>query len=299
MQALEANELAEESELYIFSDGPKYQQDVPKVEEVRSYIEEYRSRSLFKKLTVIKAEQNKGLANSVIDGVTDVIRKYGKVIVLEDDCVTTRDFLRYMNGALDFYEKKEQIWSVSGYTSSLPTLKNYPKDIYLLYRGSSWGWGTWNDRWETVDWNVSDYKSFRFNIKKRKKLARGGNDLPSMLKAQMNGKIDSWAIRWCYAQSMQDKLTIYPTVSYLCNEGYENGAHNTPKMEGKYKVMLSNGVYSCKFEDIAINGRLIKEMNKLWHLTLYSRIVGLIRLKKRAVKEREKHEMLNMSKQRK
>lgn len=286
MKALEENELAEESELYIFSDGPKYQEDISKVKEVRSYIEESVDRALFKKITVIKAEKNKGLANSVIDGVTDVIGKHDKVIVLEDDCVTTKDFLRYMNGALDFYERKEQIWSVTGYTSQFPRLKKYPKDVYLAYRGSSLGWGTWKDRWETVDWNVSDYKSFRFDIKRRKKFARGGNGLFSMLKAQMNGKIDSWAIRWCYAQSMQDKYTIYPKISYLYNIGFAEGVHSTPEMEDKYRTILSDGKFACEFQDVTIDEELMREMNELWKLNWYSRVVGFIQLNIKSVKKK-------------
>lgn len=295
LEALEENELAEESELYIFSDGPKYQEDVPKVAEVRDYIEEYRGQSVFKKVTVVKAGKNKGLAASVIGGVTEVIGKHGRVIVLEDDCITTKDFLRYMNGALAFYEENSQIWSVSGYSFSLPSLQDYTKDIYLLYRGSSWGWGTWKDRWETVDWDVSDYRSFRFSIRKRKKFARGGNDLSSMLKAQMHGKIDSWAIRWCYAQSMQDKLTVYPVVSHLCNIGFdETGVHCLSEQKSKYQTPLSEGNHAYQFEDAAIDKTLMKEANAIWRLSLYSRIEGFIQLKK-ATRERKKHGMLSMS----
>lgn len=286
LKALEKNELAAESELYIFSDGPKYREDISKVEEVRHYIKKYCNHSFFKKVSMVKAEKNMGLANSVIEGVTEVIKKHGRVIVLEDDCVTTKDFLRYMNGALEFYEKKDNIWSVSGYTFSLPSLKNYPKDVYLLYRESSLGWGTWKDRWETVDWAVNDYRSFRFDIKRRRKFARGGDDLFSMLKAQMNEKIDSWAIRWCYAQSMQDKLTVYPRISYLYNIGFAKGVHSTSELGERYKTTLSDGIYACKFEDLTINEQLIKEMNKLWHLTLYGRIVGYIQLNKRAMKKK-------------
>lgn len=291
LKALEENELAEESELYIFSDGAKYKQDIQRVEEVRNYIGKYSEQSRFRKTTIIKATRNKGLANSVIEGVTDIIERFGKVIVLEDDCVTTKDFLRYMNEALDFYETKDKIWSVTGYTSQFPKLKNYSKDVYLAYRGSSLGWGTWKDRWETVDWNVCDYKSFWFNVKKRRKFARGGNGLFSMLKAQMNGKIDSWAIRWCYAQSMQDKYTVYPKISYLCNIGFEEGVHSTPEMEDKYRTILSDGIYVCKFEDIDLDEELMRDMNNLWNLNLHSRIAGFIQLEIRTLRKKiSKHQ---------
>ena len=149
------------------------------------------------------------------------------MIVLEDDLIPSKVFLEYMNKALDFYEKKESIWSISGYNIPIQIPKNYKFDIYLGYRGCSWGWATWKDRWNTVDWKVSDYKEFKNNYKKRKQMNRGGPDMAQMLDSQMQGLCDSWAIRWCYEQSKQNKYTIYPVKSLVINQGLDGtGTHS-------------------------------------------------------------------------
>ena len=198
IEALQKNELAKESELYIFSDGPKTEND-EKVNEVRKYI---KTISGFKSITISEKEKNCGLANSVIAGVTEIINKFGKVIVIEDDLVTSKYFLKFINEALDFFEKDERIFSVSGYTFPAKTMKipkNYKHDIYLAYRHGAWGWGTWKNRWESVDWELSDFKEFCENPKLQKAFNCGGADMSGMLKAQMEGKIDSWAIRFDYS----------------------------------------------------------------------------------------------------
>lgn len=286
LEALEKNSLANKSTLYIFSDGPKGLEDIAVVRELRMYLDEYCQKSVFKEIYLRKADKNRGLANSVISGVSEIISKYGSVIVLEDDCITTTDFLIYMNTALKYFEKNQSIWSVTGYTFLLPALSSYKHDVYLSYRASSLGWGTWKDRWETVDWQVTDYRLFRRNIAKRKKFIRGGNDLPSMLKAQINGKIDSWAVRWCYSQSMQDKFTVYPRKSRLYNIGFDEGVHSTPKLAKRYTTILSDREEECKFENILPEKQLIQEMYDMWSLSISDRIFGFFELEIKTIKKK-------------
>lgn len=227
IEALAKNNFAKESDVYIFSDNTKKEKDIENVRKVRTYIDSIKQKNWFANVYIEKAEKNKGLAKSVINGVTRVINKYDKVIVLEDDLIPSKVFLEYMNKALDFYEKKESIWSISGYNIPIQIPKNYKFDIYLGYRGCSWGWATWKDRWNTVDWKVSDYKEFKNNYKKRKQMNRGGPDMAQMLDSQMQGLCDSWAIRWCYEQSKQNKYTIYPVKSLVINQGLDGtGTHS-------------------------------------------------------------------------
>lgn len=226
LESLERNPLARESELFIFSDACKEGKNPEKVQEVRSYIHEYEEHSSFKTLTIIEAEVNKGLAKSVIEGTTEILRRYGRVIVLEDDLIVADDFLEFMNRALDYYENKKKIWSVTGYTKQLKALKSYKKDVYLCFRASSWGWGTWLDRWEMIDWNVSDYDTFRKSLFRIVHLNRGGHDMAGMLKRQMQGKLDSWAIRWCYAQDKANTYCICPKETKVVNNGFDgSGMH--------------------------------------------------------------------------
>lgn len=257
VESLAKNRLAKDTEVFIFSDDSKDEKSAEGVEQVREYIDSLLGRGLFKSVSINKAEKNRGLANSVISGVAEIIDRYGRVIVVEDDLVSSPDFLEYMNEALRFYEKDKQIWSISGYTFKIAIPEDYKSDVYLSYRGCSWGWGTWSDRWSKVDWGVRDYDEFRSSRTQRVKLNRGGRDMAGMLDAQKRGKIDSWAIRWCYAQSRLDMLTVYPVVSRIKNIGLDGtGTHSG--VTSRYDADLSDPRRSCVFENPGLDHRITR-----------------------------------------
>ena len=106
-----------------------------------------------------------------------------------------------MNGALDYYKNVPNIWSISGYSFPMKSLKNYPHDVFYSYRGSSWGWATWLDRWVKTDWEVKDYEKMMQDKEWLNRFKRGGADLPGMLGLQMEGKNITWAVLWVFTQS--------------------------------------------------------------------------------------------------
>lgn len=223
IESLKQNKLAKESILYIFVDGPKSQKDI---EKNKSVIELVKSVTGFKEVIIAIQNENKGLANSVITGVTTVIEKHKKVIVLEDDLILAPYFLQFMNEALETYSNNKNIWSVSGYSFPIEIPEYYDKDIYATYRASSWGWGTWENRWKDIDWEIKDYLEFKKDRRAIDNFKQGGDDLPDMLQMQMNKQIDSWAIRWVYNQYKQNKYSILPTVSLVNNIGCDgSGVH--------------------------------------------------------------------------
>ncbi len=226
VNALRLNNLASESLLFIFSDGNKNENDIKAVEEVRNYIA---TISGFKDVKITLRKKNLGLADSVISGVTEVIEKSGKAIILEDDIVTSPYFLKFTNEALDFYEKDKRIYSISGYNFPIKIPKSYQHKIYISPRPSSWGWATWKDRWEKVDWIISDYDQFISNKKEIKKFNLGGDDLTRMLKKQMSGKINSWAIRWTYAHYKGKGYCLFPIKSFAKNIGADRSGVHTRK----------------------------------------------------------------------
>ena len=189
--------------LHIFSDGAKKDND-KNVLSVRKIIMEFQKHNSFGSVVLHIKEKNCGLANSVIAGVSALIEEHGTVIVVEDDLIVAKDFLRYMQGALDFYQSDSRIWSIAGFTPYLEGVNNYPHDVYLCERAGSWGWGTWKDRWNKVDWNVSSYPSFQKSILKRLQFERRGPGMTKMLDMQMRGELDSWAIRFCYQQYLDN-----------------------------------------------------------------------------------------------
>lgn len=237
VEALRKNYLAKTHDLIFFSDGPRTTSEEFKVQEVRKYL---RSVKGFRSIKIFEAKENKGLANSIIEGVSQVLRFNNSVIVLEDDLVTSPNFLDFMVQALAFYKEDENIISLSGFTMDLPSLPG-KKDFYFGYRASSWGWATWSDRWESIDWTISDYEDFLSNKKERKRFKKGGSDLGRMLRNQMIGNIDSWAVRFCYNQFKKNQKTVFPTSSKVSSIGFgEDATHTSGATRFKTRLDTSN-----------------------------------------------------------
>lgn len=221
VQALQANTLAPQSDLYVFSDNARHDGDRVKVGAVREFL---RTIDGFRSVTIVEREVNFGLARSIIEGASAILERHGRIIVLEDDIVTSTNFLCYMNGALDFYANTHDVFAVSGHTIALESLKSWHKDTYVALRPASWGWATWRSQWEGIDWQVSDYGEFIRNRKAKQQFNLGGADLTRMLKHYMEGKNNSWAIRWAYAMHKAGKYAIYPRISKVSNIGFGDGA---------------------------------------------------------------------------
>lgn len=258
--ALSENELADQSILYIYCDGPK----VGASEMVRGRIVETRKVAHecvgFKETIVIEADENKGLANSIIGGVTDVIGRYGKVIVLEDDLLTSPYFLKYMNGALDYYEHRPSVMSIS---ANRPTRKkmgipsDYPYDVFVCLRSYSTGWATWSDRWNRVDWSLDYLEDFMRHPEQVEAFNRGGDDLTELLKLQKNGGIDSWAIRFSFAHFREHAVAILPCIPYVDNIGFDGSGIHSGKEEKNFRNDVSQAVESPRFPDLLYEDKRI------------------------------------------
>jgi glycosyltransferase involved in cell wall biosynthesis len=239
IESLRANDMALQSNLFIYSDGPKNETDKPLVEEIRQYLSQVDG---FNQVFVIEAKKNKGLATSVISGVTEILNQYKKIIVLEDDMLSTPDFLTFMNQALDTYEYRNDIFSVTGYTPPIAMPADYLKDIYLVPRASSWGWGTWAEKWRKADWEIQDFDQDLKNPSVSAGLNQGGSDLWPMLLKQQKGVIDSWAIRWTYTQFKNAAYGLYPVRSKIKNIGTDGTGTNFTFKSGSYGKEMDAGI---------------------------------------------------------
>ena len=273
LNCLRENVLADKSDLYIYCDNAKNEKAQEGVDAVRTMVDDFVKNSGFLSVTVIKAEQNKGLAASIIGGVGEVLDRYGRIIVVEDDLTTSKDFLTYMNNALDFYENNEKIWSISGYTFPLKSLRSYPHDIYMSPRGCSWGWATWKNRFDKVDWEVSDFEEFIRDSARIKHFNEGGPDMTDMLSRQVHGKINSWAIRWCYQESKENMFTVYPKESRVRNIGCDNSGTNCVD-SNLYDTTLISGSSSCTFENLMPEAKIMREFRSMYD---YSRLGSIKR----------------------
>lgn len=236
--ALMSNHLASSSDLIVFSDGAKNAIDSESVESIRNYL---KSLSGFNSISIRCSPVNKGLAASVIDGVTQIIEERGAVIVLEDDILAAPNFLDFMNQALDFYKNNASIFAISGFSYPMKSVDKSIHDALFSYRSYSWGWATWQSRWQTVDWDVKDFDEYRQDRHRIAKFRRGGSDLPPMLRKQRKGLIDSWMIRWVYTQSKLNQLDVFPKISKVQNLGFGNAATNTRYSGRRYRTIIDAG----------------------------------------------------------
>lgn len=221
IESLQKNFLAVQSELFIFCDNAKNSNDQNAVQEVRNYV---KSIGGFKNITIIEREKNFGLAQSIINGVSEIIAKFGRVIVLEDDMVTSPHFLEFMNEALELYESEDKVISIHGYI--YPVKKTLPETFFL--RGADcWGWATWKRGWDLFEKNGTKLLSELRQKNLTKKFDFDGTyPYTRMLEDQVAGKNNSWAVRWYAAAFLAEKLTLYPGKSLVQNIGTDgSGTH--------------------------------------------------------------------------
>ena len=235
LDSLKKNIFADKSDVFIFSDGFKSDKDKDGVLSVRAYLHELESNHPFASLTITEQPRNKGLASSIIEGVTSILEKYDRVIVVEDDLILAEDFVSYMNEALTYYSDDMRYGSISAYTDALPMLASYPHDMYVLKKGDCWGWATWKNRWEKADWDMSLFKSYLKDKAKRQEFSHLQFDLEDQLWWQYEGSSDTWAARWLFSMYMNDMWTVYPKVTRVVNGGLDGSGENC---DATTKVMI-------------------------------------------------------------
>lgn len=271
--ALQRNDEAAESDLIVYVDGPREDKigEAGVVENVKNYV---RNITGFKSLTYHFSEKNKKLGPSIIAGVTNVMSKYGKSIIVEDDLIVSRNFLSFVNQGLELYKDNKEVFSICGYTNKVKRPESYSFDAYFCTRSSSWGWATWADRWNSVDWDLNDWASVEINRKSFNQW--GGSDCFKMLKDWKFGRNQSWAIRFCYAEFVQDKLSVFPMKSLVDNEGFDGQGSNCKKWSRyKFEIDISGNKQFVFPKVVCRNKDLFRDAlryHKIW-LRVYSRIM--------------------------
>lgn len=274
INSLLKNELSELTEVIVYSDGAASAEARPMVDQVRLFLKTVKG---FKSLTVIEREANWGLAKNIISGVDECFKNYERVIVLEDDLSTAPGFLQYMNDALDFYEYGSA-FVISGYVPPISISKSYEFDSFMAPRNCSWGWAIWKNRWNTIDWDVSNFDHFIESKQQRFQFNRGGNDLSMMLLKQMVGKLNSWSIRFTYSMHKQGLMCVYPVKSLVGNNGID-GSGTHMKSSVKYKTNLSDEIKHYSFcPDNTINHSIVESMRKFYNTSFYRRCLNSVKI---------------------
>lgn len=226
LEALHENTLALQSKLYIYIDGLKDNASDGDIKLHQQVINIAKSTNWCLETEVIVSNHNKGLAESVVEGVSSILKKHKRVIVLEDDLVTSPYFLEYMNKSLDKYEYSEKVACISGYTYPL---KKTMDSAYFIKGADCWGWATWEEKWNCIFKNEPNYLLEQLTKQNKINEFNFNNSYPysNMLQERIEGKNQSWAVLWYASSFLQNKLCLYPSHSLVNNIGNDgSGTHS-------------------------------------------------------------------------
>jgi len=256
IQSLLDNDTAKNSTIFIFSDSAKSEKDNEQVKKVREYIKRI---SGFKNVEIIFRDKNLGLAGSIISGVSVVIETYGKVVVIEDDLILSPYFLEFMNKGLEIYENVEEVISIHGY---IYPLKKLLPETFFLKGADCWGWATWKRGWDLFEQNAPILLDEIYHRMLENEFdLNGAVKNIKMLKKQIKGENDSWAIRWHASAFLKNKYTLYPGRSLVQNIGMGKQSTHTKKTN-VYNVELSPKPIKVEEIEVKENEFVKKEIEK-------------------------------------
>ncbi len=275
ISALRQNTLATQTPLIIYADAPKNDLEKQKTAFIKAYLQTLNNSTDFLSVTLIFRKTNFGLAKSIIEGATEVLEKYGKAIFLEDDLVSSPDFLQYMNDALVLYEDNKKIYSISGYNPPIDIPKSFlEKSTYLCPRACSWGWATWLHKWQKNDWQVLDFEEFIKDKEAQKKFHLGGDDMTVMLLKQQKKINNSWAIRWGYTHFKYDVFCLYPIKTKIHNIGNDGAGTHAPRTRKySHKKPLTTNSYILEQNPLP-NKEMISIFARFYNLSIIRKIIN-------------------------
>lgn len=250
LESLLQNAEAKDSDLFIFSDGPKNEKAFEGVRANREYLHSFKASLCLRKdwggsVTLIEREKNWGLANSLIAGITEVINKYGRVIVVEDDLILSPYFLKFMNDALIMYENEDKVCAISAF---VPAEDHVLPETFFLRFFHCWGWATWKRGIDLFNAD-SRYLLRKMRFKKNEFDLGGSLGAYGNLYCQKVGLVDSWWVRMYASFFLADKLTLFPKKSLVLNGGLDGtGTHCESGHKGKIQSIHKEPIRICKIQ---------------------------------------------------
>ena len=273
LDSLEKNEFASELDLFFFCDGPKSKEDIINNKEI---VKIYNNLTKFKKKKIFRSTINKGLFKSMKDGINKVFEEKDYVIVIEDDLIFNKFFLKYMINSLQYYKNNNLVGSVSGYSFVDTELNEASDQLYLSQRHSSWGWGTWKHVWQKMIWQKHEIEQNINNSHFQKKFNLLGNDMYYMLRENLNGNLDTLDILFNYNCNMLNKFCICPKKSFIKNIGLDGSGIHCKKDENVFDNFSEN--YDIdKFPDLRLDESILKKIYKKHSTNIIEKIQNSFR----------------------
>lgn len=293
LTALSQNELAKDSLLYIYADGPKNDATAEDIDKIKKTREIFHKKQWCKEVHVIASQINRGLADSVINGTSEIVERHGKVITIEDDVIVSEYFLEYMNKALDLYEIKEKVWMVSGYYWPVKSGSTNQSSFFLPV-STTQAWGTWKRAWSQFDVKATGYEKLKKSQALRKKFNLDNSyDFTAMLMMQMESRIiNSWAIRFWWSMFKGNGLILFPDKSLINNIGWDgSGVHcgddahyEDSSWEKKYHVINFPVWVSINRNQFRLVKTFHKQLRPVEKISLKNKIiVSLIQIKEKVI----------------
>lgn len=272
LDALMANPEAKDSTLYIFCDGARANAS----DEVKARIAQ--TRTLVQEqqwcgtVHIVASEVNKGLTRNIVEGVSQVVNQYGKVIVLEDDTEPNPHFLDYMNHALAAYAKEDKVWHVSAYVAPIPEYERLESDTFLLQQGTCWGWGTWSRAWR----HYNNDPKFLLDTIYKKGDVRGYNLDGSYpfewhLADNVTGKLNTWNCKWQAVMFLNGALGVHPRKSLVTNIGIDGTGENCSN-----EVFYLGPTSERQIEVAPIHPAVEHKQARAWYAAFYTRNFGVV-----------------------
>ena len=258
---MRANYLAPQSRLFIFSDGPRDESAREGVEQVRQYIHQVDG---FASIEIIERDRNYGCAKNIIDGITQVVNEFGRIIIVEDDILTSPYFLSYMNEALELYKDDDRVGTVNGYISPILAANNPPENFFTR-EVAIWGWGTWSRVWKYYNYDAGQLLAqiqaagledkYNYGLKSK---PRSNN-----LKAQAAGKVGTWDYQLDATLCLHGKLSLRSGKAFSNNIGFDGtGIHCGTADYGKINVQLADEYEPLKKIPVEVDERMYKVYKK-------------------------------------
>lgn len=239
IEALQKNYLAKDTDVFVFSDGPKTEKNKKSVESVRGYL---KTVTGFKSFTLIERKENYYIEKNIIEGVTEIVNKFGKIIVLEDDGVSAKNFLTFMNDALDFYQDKERVMHIATFTF-IKMPKDFRKTFFWSYsENTGGGWGTWKRAWDKFVWFKNEQEALSVLTEEQKNRIQLGGIMKSLGFLKLNPI--PWDICWNLAINRNDGLSVNSPRALIKNNGLFNGTHFTA-----FNKILGKSPFDVELDD--------------------------------------------------
>jgi Glycosyl transferase family 2 len=227
LESLYNNELASESELWIYLDGPKPGASQQTLEAIAAVKKVVRQKKWCKRVTIVEATENKGLVKSNVEGVTKMVNEFGRVISLEDDNILSPGFLTYMNDALDFYENNPKVMHIAAYLRPEFNDVEVKESTFFFYHTTTWGWATWKRAWDHFNMDaLAVHKAVKKNGNIKRLNMDGTFQFFWGLKAVAKGRLKSWNAMWHSTVFLNEGLCLYPQKSLVSNIGHDGSGTN-------------------------------------------------------------------------